>query len=125
MIFASFEKSGDDESRGHRGTLRQRPGRTTDRNSRGAKWATPEHRLPHLWPRPSWRGVLDAREDDRGAAAIHVYGIRKPRRHNEDENRPIKRREPVRAMSRSELFQYYKAIGLLREFYRLYPNPRG
>jgi hypothetical protein len=85
-----------------------------------------EHRSPHRFPAPSWRRSWSSREDERGATAIHVYGIRqKRRRHDEDVNKPMKRREPVRAMSRSELFQYYKAIGLLREFYRLYPNPKG
>jgi hypothetical protein len=126
MIFASFEKNGDDESRGHRGTLRQRPGRTTDRKIQGPKWATLELSSPHRWPSPRWRTSSDNREDHPGATAIRVYGYKKPHRHDEDERPKIKRgREPVRAMTRSELYQYYKGIGLLREFYRLYPNPKG
>jgi hypothetical protein len=146
MIFASFEKNGDDESRGHRGNLRQRPQRTADREEqeqtreprkqrpgRASERETKEptrkprkHRSPHRLPPASWRASRDSGGDDWGAQKFHVYGVRKPRRHDEDERRPIKRnRDPVRAMSRSELFQYYRAIGLLREFYRLYPNPKG
>jgi hypothetical protein len=80
----------------------------------------PKHRRPAaLFANTPRRG------EGHGVRLPYVYNMRKPRRHDEEE-RPRKLiREPVRAMSRSELYQYYKTIGMLREFYRLYPNPRG